>query len=59
MAIVGPNFKFICVDIGGYGKNSDGGIFEESNMGKKFEQNMMSILHLQIYPDKLNPAVTL
>ncbi|CAH2000928.1 unnamed protein product [Acanthoscelides obtectus] len=32
MAIVGPDYKFICVDIGGFGKNSDGGIFETSNM---------------------------
>ena len=25
MAIVGPDYTFICVDIGGYGKSSDGG----------------------------------
>ncbi|CAH1965361.1 unnamed protein product [Acanthoscelides obtectus] len=43
MAIVGPDYKFICVDIGGFGKNSDGGIFETSNMGKRFEQNLMSV----------------
>ncbi|CAH2004359.1 unnamed protein product [Acanthoscelides obtectus] len=35
MAIVGPDYKFICVDIGGFGKNSDGSIFETSNMGKR------------------------
>ncbi|CAH1967708.1 unnamed protein product [Acanthoscelides obtectus] len=43
MAIVGPDYKFICVDIGGFGKNSDGGIFETSNMGKRFEQNLTSV----------------
>ncbi|CAH1980294.1 unnamed protein product [Acanthoscelides obtectus] len=43
MAIVGPDYKFICVDIGGFGKNSDGGIFETSNMGKRFEQNLSSV----------------
>ena len=29
-----------CADIGGYGKNSDQGIFEQSVMGRKFETGM-------------------
>lgn len=37
LAIVGPEYEFLCVDIGAYGRNSDGGIFEESQMGKKFD----------------------
>lgn len=36
MAIVDAEYKFIGIDVGGYGKNSDGGIFEASNMGKRF-----------------------
>lgn len=43
MAIVGPEYTFLCVDIGGYGKNSDGGIFEQSNMGKRFAANLMNV----------------
>lgn len=43
LAIVGPDYKFICVDIGGFGKNSDGGIFEASNMGQRFETNLMNV----------------
>ena len=43
MAIVGPDYRFICVDIGGYGKNSDGGIFDSSNMGQRFEAGLMNI----------------
>ena len=33
----------LCVDIGGYGKNSDGGIFHSSNMGHRFETGLMNI----------------
>lgn len=43
LAIVGPDYRFICVDIGGYGKNSDGGIFDSSNMGQRFEAGLMNI----------------
>ena len=43
MAIVGQDYRFICVDIGGYGKNSDGGIFDSSNMGQRFEAGLMNI----------------
>lgn len=43
MAIAGADYKFVCVDIGGYGKNSDSGIFEASNMGRRFEDGIMNI----------------
>nr|CAI5829821.1 unnamed protein product [Callosobruchus analis] len=43
MAIVGPEYTFLCVDIGGYGKNSDGRIFEESNMGRRFAAGLMNV----------------
>jgi hypothetical protein len=34
LASVDANYKFIAVDIGFYGKNSDGGIFANSNVEK-------------------------
>ena len=43
MAIVGPDYRFICVDISSYGKNSDGEIFDSSNMGQRFEAGLMNI----------------
>nr|CAH7766872.1 unnamed protein product [Callosobruchus chinensis] len=43
MAIVGADYKFISVDIGGYGKNSYSGIFEASNIGRRFENGKMNM----------------
>lgn len=43
LALVDPDYKFICVDVGGYGKNSDGGILEESTMGKRLEAGSLNI----------------
>nr|CAH7755884.1 unnamed protein product [Callosobruchus chinensis] len=43
MALVDANYKFTLVDVGAYGRSSDGGTFERSGMGKKFESNKYSI----------------
>ncbi|XP_058811060.1 uncharacterized protein LOC131675953 [Topomyia yanbarensis] len=56
MAIVGPDYRFICVDIGGYGKNSDGGIFEMSNMGQRFEAGMMNVPKAKPLPGQIEPC---
>lgn len=34
LALVDANLKFIAIDVGAYGRNSDGGIFASSNLGK-------------------------
>ncbi|KAJ8914955.1 hypothetical protein NQ315_002479 [Exocentrus adspersus] len=56
MAIVGPDYRFIAVDIGGFGKNSDGGIFETSNMGKRFEENLMNVPKPKNLPNHDEPC---
>lgn len=43
MALVDAKYKFIAVDIGAYGKNSDAGIFSNSKMGKAFEKNKFNV----------------
>lgn len=43
MALVDAHYRFIAVDIGAYGKNSDGGIFSNSNLGKALEQKKLNI----------------
>lgn len=43
LAIVDPEYRFIAVDIGAYGKNSDGGIYSSSTFGKALERNTLNI----------------
>lgn len=43
MALVDANYKFIMVDVGAYGKNSDGGIFAHSAMGNRFEKKTLNV----------------
>jgi hypothetical protein len=45
LSIVGPDYKFLCVDIGGYGKSSDSGILEQSVMGQKLEAGALNIAY--------------
>ncbi|XP_071636696.1 uncharacterized protein [Temnothorax longispinosus] len=43
MAICDANYIIRFVDIGAYGRRSDGGVFKESAMGKAFEEGRMNI----------------
>ncbi|PNF18595.1 hypothetical protein B7P43_G06252 [Cryptotermes secundus] len=43
LALVDANYKFVVVDIGGYGKSSDGGIFSNSVFGKRLEESRLNI----------------
>ena len=43
LALVDANYKFIAVDVGSYGKNSDGGIFSYSHLGQRFENGTMNL----------------
>lgn len=43
LALVDAHYNFIAVDVGSYGKNSDGGIFSNSNLGRAIEQNKLHI----------------
>jgi hypothetical protein len=52
LALVDARYKFTVVDIGPYGRNSDGGIFAHSKLGKYLEA------HLGIAEDKQLPGTT-
>ncbi|XP_044593967.1 protein ALP1-like [Cotesia glomerata] len=43
MAICNADYSFVCVDIGAYGRQSDGGIFKNSAFGQKFEHQQMNV----------------
>ncbi|XP_022172631.1 uncharacterized protein LOC111035356 [Myzus persicae] len=43
MVLVDAKYNFIAVDVGAYGKSSDGGIFTHSNLGKAIEQDKLRI----------------
>ena len=43
LALVDANLKFIATDIGAYGRNSDGGIFTNSNLGQAMSRNTLML----------------
>lgn len=54
LALVSADYKFIVIDVGSYGKNSDGAIFSSSALGKLLRSNQ-----LQIPPDKALPETNI
>ncbi|XP_008179385.1 uncharacterized protein LOC103308193 [Acyrthosiphon pisum] len=62
MAIVDPDYKFICIDVyicidvSGYGRNSDGGILEESIMGKRLEAGTLNVPEDKPLPGKVEKS---
>ena len=43
MAMVDADYKCICIDVGGYGGNSDGGIFANSNLGRALQAGQLDV----------------
>lgn len=53
LAIVDAKYRFVVVDVGSYGRNSDGGILSNSKLGEKLQSNQ-----LEIPPNKCLPGTT-
>lgn len=43
LALVDADYKFIAIDVGAYGRNSDGGILSKSIIGKKLQSKTFNI----------------
>jgi len=43
LALVDANYKFSVIDVGGYGKSSDGGLFTRPILGKSLEANTLNV----------------
>ena len=43
LALVDADYKFIAIDVGSYGRNSDGGVFSASEMGKRFHNKTYNV----------------
>lgn len=50
LALVDAQYNFIIVDVGSYGKNSDGGIFAHSNLGKALQRSALNIPNPTVLP---------
>uniref|UniRef100_A0A8C5LRV2 DDE Tnp4 domain-containing protein n=1 Tax=Leptobrachium leishanense TaxID=445787 RepID=A0A8C5LRV2_9ANUR len=42
-AVAGPDYRFIAVDVGAYGKESNGGIFSNSNLSWQLERGALGV----------------
>ena len=50
MALVDDSYKFIYVDVGNYGSNSDSGIFKYSHFGQHFMQGLLNLPGRKLLP---------
>ncbi|XP_030757115.1 protein ANTAGONIST OF LIKE HETEROCHROMATIN PROTEIN 1-like [Sitophilus oryzae] len=48
LALVDANYRFLAIDVGSYGRNSDGGVFSSSEFGRKFFKDELD------FPEKRN-----
>lgn len=43
LAICDHQYLFTCIDVGAYGRRSDGGVFQESPIGRQFKKRQMGL----------------
>lgn len=54
LALVDAHYIFIAIDVGSYGKNSDGGILNHSMLGKALEQKKLDVPEKAAFPGTTN-----
>ena len=55
LALVDANYKFTIIDVGGYGKSSDGGLFTRSILEKPLEAETLYIPNSKLPPNSEEP----
>jgi len=53
--VVDANYEFTIIDLGGYGKSSDGGLFTRSILGKSLEASTLNISNSKLPPNSEEP----
>lgn len=48
--VAGPDYKFLAIDVGAYGKESDGGIFKHSRLYQKLETGSLGVKRTSFLP---------
>lgn len=43
LAVVDSDYKFVVVDVGAYGKQSDGGVLQNSRFGKRLDEGRLQL----------------
>lgn len=43
MGVCDYRYRFVCIDVGAQGRQSDGGVFTNSAMGQRFAANEMNV----------------
>ena len=51
MALADANYKFTIIDVGQYGSNADGGVFQRSEMGRRFYSRGLNIPEPKVIPN--------
>ena len=49
--------RFILIDLGGFGRQSDGGVFSNSIFGASFEEGRMGLPNLSALPETREPEL--
>lgn len=56
LAVVDANYRFLCIDVGAYGRNSDAGIYSSSNLGHAIADNTLNFPTDEPLPGKTDPV---
>ncbi|CAN7949800.1 unnamed protein product [Ixodes hexagonus] len=57
MAVADSNYRFVLIDVGAYGRQSDGGVFKQILMGASLERGQLDLPGPRLLPGTNTPAM--